>query len=1008
VAELAGTFSPLVWVFRLRRFDRDVGLVLAAYALLLAFENVAIGLGYRADFAGSWEMASARMYLSPIGLALVIPFAIALVALERLAGARREWGVAIVGALGCAALAIGVSSGRLLAPVFLRVPFVTILTSAGFGVSWMLARWLPRAPARIVCALGVSVAVLAWTTDAFVLARLYPPFHLALFFVVLGGVGIAVGLVRRSPFARPVALLAILVAAASVAWAPDAAQRVRGEDNLRRVLLEHAPMLGRSVVVASRLAPPPPIDDDRTAATTLSNLRDRGGARVLDWRGHDLVVVTIDALRADHVSAYGYPRQTTPNIDRLAARGVRFEHAYCPTPHTSYSIASMMTGKYMKPLLALDTEDESETWAVQLRRYGYRTAAFYPPAVFYIDEHRFRDLREQTLGFEYAKEEFATPALRKAQIESYLQGAPADKPVFLWVHLFEPHEPYEMHPEHPFSGDPRVDAYDSEVATADDLVGEIADLIVTYRPPGAVFMVSADHGEEHGDHGGRYHGTTVYEEQVRVPLVVVAPGLTPHVVKAPVQTIDLLPTSLAALDVPIPPRLRGRDLGPAIAGVEPVSEEGLAFAETDDYTLLARGADRLLCVRKIGSCTLFDVARDPREKEPVSDRAPRVTELRKLTAELERETGKLEASALPDALRRGLHGDRDAAEDVAPLLDDVRVDIRRATARCAFHLKAPVMIPQLHRAAQRDEDGDVRQWSALALVRLGESAGIPVESLLKSTDAEQRAAAALALAERGDGRGEPELVARWTTAFAPNAAEPGELSEARELLEAMAKVRARTAAPVLVRSLADVRLRPHIVETLAELGDARGKEPLLRVFSEERYVHLRPLEARALLRLGMRERLEAVLTRFAGTPEPMTEAIALAREARILGLQRAGREWVRLPPDRTVAPTSAEARLRLAKAGPARLFVLVAGPGPLSASVNGAALAQKEPTDGVVYVLEVGDLPAGDAKVSLTSPGGIVAAWLVPHAEEIPPPPPQAWRPRDVEPAAPRAVDGGL
>ena len=155
----------------------------------------------------------------------------------------------------------------------------------------------------------------------------------------------------------------------------------------------------------------------------------------------------------------------------------------------------------------MGASEDSETWAGYLRRYGFRTAAFYPPAVFFIDEHRFRRMKSEGLGFEYRKEEFAPPALRRSQIAEYVATAPRDKPLFLWVHLFEPHEPYEKHPEHPFGGDEAIDAYDSEIATADAEVGAIVE-VVERRRPGAVFMVSADHGEEFGDHGGRYHGTT--------------------------------------------------------------------------------------------------------------------------------------------------------------------------------------------------------------------------------------------------------------------------------------------------------------------------------------------------------------------------------------------------------------------------------------------------------------------------------------------------------------------
>src|SRR6185437_5465032 len=162
------------------------------------------------------------------------------------------------------------------------------------------------------------------------------------------------------------------------------------------------------------------------------------------------------------------------------------------------------------------------------QRYGWRTAAFYPPAVFFIDEDRFPRFEESHLGFEYAKVEFADPVLREQQVGSYLDGAATDKPLFLWVHFFEPHEPYVVHPEHVFTGGKSadVDAYDSEVATADDGIGRIVRRVEARRP-GAIVLVTADHGEEFGEHGGRYHGTTVYEEQVRVPLVVAGPGIAP-------------------------------------------------------------------------------------------------------------------------------------------------------------------------------------------------------------------------------------------------------------------------------------------------------------------------------------------------------------------------------------------------------------------------------------------------------------------------------------------------
>ncbi len=871
----------------------DVGGVLATWIALVALENVVVAFLFDEQFVGSWETAHARHYAAPIAFALLLPVAVLAVAVARLMAARRTRLLGTTSALLGAWLAVGVSGGRHMESLFLRAPFVAVVSAISAGLAVVATRaarsWV-RTPVRLA-AVGAVTASLAWAADATVLPRLYPAFHAALLVLALAGWSSLSLILRPVRAARAVAVLGLLIAAFSALWAPHAARALAFDDNLRRVLLEHAPLLGRAVLAASYLAPPLPLDDEESRGdnrATEASARPTPAARTLDWTGHDIVLITVDALRADHVSSYGYKRATTPNIDRLAGLGTRFEHAYCPTPHTSYSVASMMTGKYMRPLLRMGATDAAETWADNLRRYDYKTAAFYPPAVFFIDEHRFRHMQANGLGFEYRKEEFASPELRAAQVAEYVANAPVDKPLFLWVHLFEPHEPYEKHPAHDFGGDESIDAYDSEIATADDVIGEIA-AAVEKRQPGAVFLLSADHGEEFGDHGGRYHGTTVYEEQVRVPLIIVGPGVPSGVVDVPVQTIDLLPTTLKALAIPQSARVRGRDLGSLITRNVESSEQGLAFAESDDYTLVARGADRLVCVRKIGSCTLFDVSRDPHEARPILDKPARVQELRRLTAGVERENGTLEAREWPEALRRGSQGDIEAAEGVAALLDDARVDIRREAARCAFRLRANAIVAQLKRARDRDEDQDVKRWSGLALLRLGLSEhALDAADLLRNDNVTFRRAAALALAERGDARGEGELVARWEAAFLPGARDPGELDEARELLDAFAKIRAKTAAPALIKALDDVRLRTLVAVALAEIGDARASAPLLFTLAQERRFDARIQEARALSRLGVRESLLPSLRHFAGVPEPMLEGVALAYDLGLLVPARGG------------------------------------------------------------------------------------------------------------------------
>lgn len=951
---------------------RDAGGVLVTWIALLAIENAAVGALWHAQFVGAWEMMHARVYLAPLALGATLPLAFVLATLGAFVSRGRAWETTVLAALGGGVFAYGVSFGRRMSDLTLRVPFVLVVAICAGGAAFVLARKLPALRPKTAALGGLTVALAAWFADAFVLVRLYPALHWLLFVVTVIAWSATWLFVREHRFAKLLSPIGLAVAVLSLAWTPRAAKAVSTDDNLRRVLLEHAPLLGRSVVLANHIAPPPPLEDDASLTTTSVAAVTPAPVRALDWTGRDILLLTVDALRADHLSSYGYSRPTTPNIDRLAAGGVRFAHAYCPTPHTSYSVTSLMTGKYMRPLLAMGAGDDSETWADYLRHYGYRTAAFYPPAVFFIDEHRFSHMKARSLGFEYKKEEFAGPELRGAQVASYLETAPKDKPLFMWVHAFEPHEPYVAHPEHVFAGGRPVDAYDSEVAAADALIGSIVALFEAKRP-GAIVIVSADHGEEFDDHGGRYHGTTVYEEQVRVPLVVHGPGIAPRVVDAPVQTIDLLPTVLSSLDIPLPARVRGRDLGGVISG-KAEAGEGLAFSETDDHTLVARGKDRLVCARKIASCTLFDLAQDPTETKADTSRPERTKELRRVTAGIERENGTLEKTSLPEALRRGLQGDRDAAEDIAPLFDDARVDIRRLATQCAFRLRAPELENQLGRALAHDEDAQVRSNAVLALARTAKDLDPRVVPLLSDADARVRRDAALVLAEHGDGRGESELVHRWEVAFAKGAKEHGELDEARELLAAFAKIRARGATPALLSSLADVRLRPHVVDALAAIGDPAAKRPIFEFFEDEPYANVRPKEARALAILGAKEELLPGLVRYASAADPMVEAIAIARDAGLLRPNRGGIAW-------DGAPKEAKAVVTLEAKGPYRLFVLTADDTGVAEAALGTETAKPLGRIGPrTFQLDVANAEKGPITLSVAQQSGLLAAWMVPRA----------------------------
>jgi arylsulfatase A-like enzyme len=961
---------------------------------------------------------------------------------------RRLWLGAVVGVLVSVA-GWGVGGGRHLATVWSRGSFAVGLGLVAFFVTFFLqpalGRGLRTRPA-VVSLLTALLIVNVEIANHRLLVRLYPAFHLALAvaacllapFVFFLPAAASKERSRRSAVSRACATFPWIAMGLASALAPLGARSLSTFDNLRWLLVESAPVLGQGVRLGAWLSPPPPI---RSSCLSANSSVDCAGpankkGRAFSLAGRDLILVTIDAVRADHVGAYGYARPTTPHIDALARTGVRFEHAYAATAHTSYSITSLMTGKYMRPLLQQGAGLDSDTWATLLQRYAIRTAAFYPPAVFFIDPARFETFKRSYLGFEYRKVEFLEGPARAEQVRAYLELQSTEQRLFVWVHLFSPHEPYEKHEGFDF-GDRDIDRYDSEIAYADDAVGRIVADVRRLRPQ-AVLVVSSDHGEEFGDHGGRYHGTTVFEEQVRVPLVVHAPDLfEPHVVREPVQTIDLLPSVLAALDVPQPPRIRGRDLGGLLTGKQ-AEGFGLALAETEEQLLLAEGPFRLLCSRQLGACKLFDVATDPTQQRDVSaDFADQLTHLRRRERDLAASHGQFEAEGLraegrgwPPAILRGIAGDGDAADEVAALLDDADVAIRRKAAELLFELKRPSTRDPLLLALARDEDPTVKAWSALSLTRLGHGAPLVID-LLGSPDQKWKRLAALALAESGDRRGGALLVEWWRDEKARS------YQRSRELLAALGRIRWRDAVVPLCRSLGDVRLRPAIAAALAEMGDEAAIGALVHAFAEERYQVARVALADALTRLKAKEEMARPLVRFMGVPDALPGAVGVALRAGILPSAGGpdGRDLRRLQQHSNIG---VNIRLFIPRSGNhtgIRIMIRVSNPGQTAGEVRvglpavssgknrkpltehsgmlrefadgryvGFAVPAKSPEIELVAAappkmgLRAG--LAAEIRVLSTTSVRVDAVAVVPLSDEIPAPPPEPWKPGEEASAA--------
>jgi arylsulfatase A-like enzyme/Tfp pilus assembly protein PilF len=293
-------------------------------------------------------------------------------------------------------------------------------------------------------------------------------------------------------------------------------------------------------------------------------------------RGSNLLLVTIDTLRADRVGAYG-GGTLTPTLDALASRGVRFARAYAQAPMTLPAHASILTG-LVPPAHGVRNNGTfrlgppHQTLADLLRQAGYRTGAFV--GAFVLDA-RFGlnsgfDVYDDRCGTETGPLTFGfaeRPADRVLEAAGrWILDSPAPRPWFAWVHLFDPHAPYRA-PEM-LAADP----YDSEVAFTDKQLGRFVERLRGAGHLDRTLVVAlADHGESLGEHGEATHGLFAYDATLHVPFVMAGPGISQQVITARVSEVDVLPTVLDLLGIPEPPALQGRSLLGVMNGEKPVA-----------------------------------------------------------------------------------------------------------------------------------------------------------------------------------------------------------------------------------------------------------------------------------------------------------------------------------------------------------------------------------------------------------------------------------------------------
>lgn len=432
----------------------------------------------------------------------------------------------------------------------------------------------------------------------------------------------------------------------------------------------------------------------------------------------DVFLITIDTLRSDHVGCYGYQWIQTPTIDQLAKQGIRFAQAFTPSPITNTSHASILTGLLPSSHGVSDfgvplTADHS-TLAELLEKRGYQTAAFIGSVI--LDSKTLAPGLDR--GFEFydnfpekteTKSRWGRLERRGMDVvqraETWLDGHRTG-PHFVWVHLYDPHDPYEPPP--PYSERYKDHLYDGEIAFADSALGRFLNhLKEQHWYEGALIIVVGDHGEGLGEHGEDTHGIFLYDSTTHVPLIVKLPNEQEagKVVEEQARTTDILPTILELLGIPAPASLDGTSLKSTLLGTEAPSRT--VWGETD-YPLRFGWAP-LRSVRKDGfkfieapRPELYDLRSDPGEIRNAY--VPWDSTVQKLRKEL----AKLSAKA----------AGKPSAAAVAPsTTDELRAlgYLSTADARSSTDVPEPSLLPDpkdkveeqnlLHVAMMASEDG---------------------------------------------------------------------------------------------------------------------------------------------------------------------------------------------------------------------------------------------------------------------------------------------------------------
>ena len=367
---------------------------------------------------------------------------------------------------------------------------------------------------------------------------------------------------------------------------------------------------------------------------------------------HDVVLVTIDTLRADRLGVYGSKDVETPTLDRIAREGAMAPEAMVHVALTRPSHISLFTGLLpyqhgIRDNVSPALGSHVPTLAALLGQSGFRTGAFVSSIVLSKQSGLDRGFEVYSDRFEAEGDDvrFLNTLQKRGdqtlgEALEWLENLPREARIFLWLHLYDPHDPYE--PPEPYATRYAGRPYDGEVAWTDELIGRLdAALERVGRRQGALLAITSDHGEGLGEHQESAHGFFVYQTTLKVPLILRGPGIPPNTqLPVTVRSVDLLPTVLEMLklDTPAGASLAGRSLAGALRGREKLREEA-SYAESL-IPLLHFGWSDLRTIREgrfkyveAPRPELYDLAADPGETHDLaSSQAARSASMRSALA----------------------------------------------------------------------------------------------------------------------------------------------------------------------------------------------------------------------------------------------------------------------------------------------------------------------------------------------------------------------------------------